>query len=117
MDHPLLHRWHEASAALLPPGIRPWDAHTHTGDTDPDGFSNTQERLIAALDGVGHAGAVVCTSADPLGYRLHNDRIASEAAASDGRLIPFLRVDPTSFDGIDEVRRILDKIPALLKRL
>lgn len=107
MDHPLLHAWHEAAMALLPPAVSVWDSHTHTGDTDPDGFTNTPAQLVAALDAADHRGAVVCPSADPLGYRLHNDRVFAEATASDGRLIPFLRVAPLAPDAVDEVRRCL----------
>jgi predicted TIM-barrel fold metal-dependent hydrolase len=108
MDHPILAAWNEAALATLPPTAAIWDAHTHTGDTDPDGFINTSERLLGMLDGAGHAAAVVCTSADPLGYRLHNDRILDEASAADGRLVPFLRVDPNASDAVDEVARSLD---------
>lgn len=108
MDHPILAAWNESARASLPPTAAVWDAHTHTGDTDPDGFTNTPEQLLAELDRAGHAGAVVCTSADPLGYRIHNERIAAEAAASKGRLIPFLRVDPNSSDALAEVKRGLD---------
>lgn len=108
MDHPILTAWNEAALADLPPAVAIWDSHTHTGDTDPDGFTNTPERLLDALDQAGHAGAVVCTSADPLGYRIHNDRVAAEAAESGGRIIPFMRIDPTAADAVGEVRRCLD---------
>ncbi len=108
MDHPTLAAWHEAATAQLPPSTKVWDAHTHTGAADPDGFTNTSEALLARLDGVGHAGAVFTTSADPLGYRLHNDRILDEAARSDGRLIPFLRIDPNDASALAETKRSLD---------
>jgi predicted TIM-barrel fold metal-dependent hydrolase len=108
MEHPILAGWHELAAAQLPPSTSVWDAHTHTGDTDPDGFVNTPDGLLAALDRADHAGAVVTTSADPLGYRLHNDRILDEAGQSDGRLIPFLRVDPNDASAVAETERALD---------
>lgn len=107
MDHPILTAWHDAAAAMLPPGSPIWDAHTHTGDADPDGFTNTVPRLLANLDAVGHRGAVVCSSADPLGYRIHNDRVADEAAGAGGRIIPFLRVVPTRPGALEEVKRSL----------
>lgn len=91
----LLDAWHAAAMALLPPGIEVWDGHTHTGSADPDGYTNDPVRLLAALDAAGHAGAVVMTSADPHGYRAQNARVLAEATASGGRLLPFLRVDPT----------------------
>lgn len=108
MEHPVLAAWHAASRSLLPPAAVVWDAHTHTGNTDPDGFVNTPAESIAHLDLVGHAGAVTITSADPQGYSAHNDRVLAEAAAAGGRLIPFLRVDPTRADSLDEVTRCLD---------
>lgn len=108
MDHPILTHWHQAAASQLPPATSVWDAHTHTGDTDPDGFANTAAALLGDLSAAGHDGAVICTSADPLGYRIHNDRVLAEAADSGGRLIPFLRVDPTSGGAVDEAKRSLD---------
>jgi predicted TIM-barrel fold metal-dependent hydrolase len=108
MEHPVLAAWHTASRALLPPAVAVWDAHTHTGDTDPDGFTNTPAESIAHLDRAGHAGAVIITSADSVGYADHNDRVLAEAAASEGRLVPFLRVDPTRAGSLDEVARCLD---------
>lgn len=91
----MLDAWYQDAVAALPPGIEVWDGHTHTGSADPDGFTNDPARLLGALDEVGHAGAVVVTSADPHGYRAQNARVLAEAQASGGRLIPFLRVDPT----------------------
>lgn len=108
MEHAILAVWHEQARSQMPPSTPVWDAHTHTGDTDPDGFTSTAPALLAALDDAGHAGAVVCTSADPLGYRIHNDRILAEAAAANGRLIPFLRVDPTAADAVGEIKRSLE---------
>lgn len=108
MEHPILAAWHDAAAALLPPAIDVWDAHTHTGDADPDGFTNTPDRLVAALDGAGHAGAVVTTSANPAGYGLDNDRVLDEARRFDGRLIPFARFDPNRSDAAAELDRALD---------
>ena len=108
MEHPTLAAWHDATAAQLPPSTTVWDAHTHNGAADPDGFTNTPEMLLAALDRAGHAGAVFTTSADPLGYRLHNDRVLDEASQSDGRLIPFLRIDPRDASAVAETKRSLD---------
>jgi predicted TIM-barrel fold metal-dependent hydrolase len=87
-------RWFEAARRYLPPDTPVWDAHTHTGQNDPDGVRGTAERLIAKLDEAHHAGAAVMTNQDPGGYGEANNRILAEAAASNGRLIPFVRVDP-----------------------
>ncbi len=92
--HPSLGPWHAAARRLLPNGINVWDAHTHTGQNDPDGVTKTAAELVADLDAAGHAGAVLITNADPAGYDAPNARILAEAEASAGRLIPFVRVDP-----------------------
>lgn len=106
---PAMHRviaaWHEVTASRLPPQV--WDAHTHIGDRDPDGYTNTSSELTAALDEAGHAGAVVCSSLDRNGYAAANDRILTEAVASGDRLIPFLRVDPNRSAAVDEAARSL----------
>ncbi len=104
----MLARWHRAAASLLPPGTEVWDAHTHTGDQDPDRTEITATELLERLDAAGHAGAVVMTNRDPGGYPPANDRILAEAETSDGRLVPFLRVDPNVDDAIAEVERSLD---------
>jgi predicted TIM-barrel fold metal-dependent hydrolase len=106
--HALLAAWHAHAAALLPSGVAVWDAHCHTGSNDPDGFTNTAEATISALDDAGHERAVVMTSADPAGYPAQNDRILDEAAAARGRLIPFARIDPTRDGAVEEAERCLD---------
>lgn len=96
--------WHRASLDLVPDELAVWDGHTHTGHNDPDGFTNTPEALLAALEGAGHAGAIFMTSADPGGYAGPNARVLDEAEASDGRLLPLFRVDPHHVDtsGIEQ---------------
>ena len=85
-----------------------WDAHTHTGHNDPDGVDGTPGRLLKKLAAARQAGAVLMTNQDPNGYAAANDRILGEAAASDGRLVPFLRIDPkTGAAAITEVQRSL----------
>src|ERR687887_542778 len=49
-------------------GIELFDAHTHIGANDPDGFRQTPAELIAALDGAGARG-VVFPMHEPDGYR------------------------------------------------
>lgn len=105
----LMGKWFEAARGLLPAGTPVWDAHTHTGQNDPDGVRGTAERLLAKLDDTHHAGAVVMTNRDPGGYREANDRILAEAAAGSGRLIPFCRVDPRGGgEALTEANRCLD---------
>ncbi|MDX1691808.1 MAG: amidohydrolase family protein [Acidimicrobiia bacterium] len=104
----LLGAWARSASALLPPSVRVWDAHTHTGATDPDGRTLTAVELLEGLATAGHEAAVVCSSADPDGYEAANGRVLAEATASDGRLVPFLRVDPNRADAADAARRWLD---------
>jgi hypothetical protein len=103
----LLSRWYRHSRHHLPADVEIWDAHSHTGDMDPDGVIGHVDELLAALGEAGHAGAVVASNHNPAGYGVANDRILAEAAASDGRLIPFLRVDPSDAGAVAEVERCL----------
>ncbi|MGE5134128.1 MAG: amidohydrolase family protein [Gemmatimonadota bacterium] len=75
------------------PGVRLMDAHTHLGGTDPDGSRCSPAELTGALTLAG-ARAVVFPLMDRAGYRRANDAVLAAAAASDGRLVPFCRVDP-----------------------
>lgn len=101
----LLPRWLAAATADVP-DLAFFDAHTHTGASDPDGFSCTATELLASLDPIG-ARAVVFTMHEPHGYRAANDRVLAEAAASDGRLVAFCRLDP-HHDPVGEAERCLD---------
>lgn len=104
----IFQRWYEGAHELLPEDVEVWDAHTHTGQNDPDGFTNTAEVLLDSLDAAGHAGAVIMSSADGGGYGEANRRVLAEAAASAGRLIPFLRIDPHLEDVVAVVESGLD---------
>lgn len=96
-----------AHAARLPAGTEWFDAHTHTGTNDPDGFKATAGDILAGLDLAGHARALVFSSADPAGYRAANDRVIAEAADSGGRLVALARLDPHA-GALEEARRCLE---------
>lgn len=100
-DH-LLAPWVEAL-----PDIDFFDAHTHTGANDPDGFGATADELLDALALV-DARAVVFTMHEPGGYSAANDRVIAEAEASGGRLVPFCRLDPHA-DPVREAERCLER--------
>jgi predicted TIM-barrel fold metal-dependent hydrolase len=89
----LLQSWLEPLLADLP-GLALFDAHTHIGFNDPDGARLSGEQLLAILAPLGARG-VVFPMHEPDGYREANDLILSEAAGSDGRLIPFCRLNPS----------------------
>lgn len=103
----LLSSWYAHARSHLPKDVAVWDAHSHTGDTDPDGVIGHVDELLGALRAARHAGAVVASNHNPAGYRQANDRILAEVAAAEGRLIPFLRVDPSDPDSVGEVERCL----------
>jgi hypothetical protein len=102
----LLRPWHDALLDSLPP-IASFDAHTHTGSNDPDGFRSSPADLLAALGEIGSRAAVFAMH-EPSGYPPANDRVLAEAAASDGVLVPFCRLDPHSGDPAAEAERCLD---------
>ena len=87
-------------------GIELFDAHTHIGANDPDGFRQTPEELIAVLDGAGARG-VVFPMHEPGGYRGPNDVAIRAAEESGGKLVAYCRVDPRD-DPVREATRALD---------
>jgi uncharacterized protein len=89
------------------PKVDYFDAHTHIGANDPDGYRVTAEELLQGL-GVVDARAVVFTMHEPDGYPQANDRVIAEAEASRDRLVPFCRLDPHA-DPVAEAERCLDR--------
>jgi uncharacterized protein len=84
------------SERLRPAGVEVFDAHTHLG-LDEDGRSLDLATLISQLDAGGARRACVFPLHDPErkpSYRVPNDRVLAWAGESDGRLIPFCRLDP-----------------------
>jgi predicted TIM-barrel fold metal-dependent hydrolase len=82
-----------------------FDAHTHIGVNDPDGFTCTAEELLAALAPTG-SRAVVFPMHEPDGYPPANEHVIDTALRSDGVLVPFCRVDPRAAPAA-EIRRCL----------
>ena len=95
-----------AELAQQVPGLDVIDVHTHIGQNDPDGFKSTKQQLCDGLDAIGARG-VVFPMQEPDGYPPANDMVIAEAAASDGRLTPFLRLDPEDAP-LAEAERALD---------
>jgi predicted TIM-barrel fold metal-dependent hydrolase len=82
---------------LRPQGGEVFDAHTHLG-LDEDGRSLDLPTLLSQLDAAGARRACVFPLHDPErkpSYSVPNDRVLAWAAESDGRLIPFCRLDPS----------------------
>jgi predicted TIM-barrel fold metal-dependent hydrolase len=81
---------------LRPADAEVIDAHTHLG-LDEDGRSLTPEQLLSQLDAADARRACVFPLHDPErkpSYSLPNDRVLEWAAQSEGRLVPFCRLDP-----------------------
>jgi predicted TIM-barrel fold metal-dependent hydrolase len=102
----LLMPWFEQTMQLLPQATL-FDAHTHIGVNDPDGFKCTAEELLDTLAPAA-ARAVVFPMQEPDGYAAANDHVLAAAADSGDRLVAFCRVDPRADDDpVAEVRRCL----------
>jgi uncharacterized protein len=94
----------------LPAGADIFDAHTHLGH-DIDGMVGVYEELIGMLDRYGFSRANVFCLDEPdrvPAFRAGNDRTLEFAERSQGRLIPFVRLDLTE-EPIAEAERCLDR--------
>jgi len=100
----LLSPWSEQTLGLLPP-VTLFDAHTHIGVNDPDGFKCTGKELLQTLAPTG-SRAVVFPMHEPGGYPPANDLVIAAAANSGGELVAFCRVDPRA-DPVGEIRRCI----------
>jgi predicted TIM-barrel fold metal-dependent hydrolase len=98
-------RWLDAIEAQVGP-LSLFDAHTHIGRNDPDGYRQEPAQLLASMEWAG-ARAVTFPMHEPGGYRAANDEAMRAAAGSAGRLACFCRVDPRD-DALTEARRCLD---------
>ncbi len=94
----------------MPAGADVFDAHTHLGN-DIDGMVGRYEELEAMLDRYGISRCFVFCLDEPdrnPGFRAGNDRTLAFAERSQGRMIPFVRLDLAE-DPIAEAERCLDR--------
>jgi hypothetical protein len=96
--------WESLEAAHGPLAL--FDAHTHIGRNDPDGYRQEPAELLAALAAV-DARAAVFAMQEPDGYREANDFVIAAAADSAGVLIPYCRINPHDA-AVAEAERALD---------
>ena len=90
----------------LPAGADIFDAHTHLGD-DIDGMAGRFEELEATMDRYGITRCNIFCLDEPdrhPGFRAGNDRTLEFAARSNGRMIPYVRLDLAE-DPIEEAER------------
>ena len=93
----------------LPAGADIVDAHTHLGH-DIDGMVGMLDELLEVMGryGISRANVFCLDEHDRIpAFRAGNDRTLDFAARSDGRLIPFVRLDLTE-SPIEEAKRCLD---------
>lgn len=93
----------------LPADAEIFDAHVHLGN-DIDGFRGTYDELERILDAnaISRAFMFCMDEADRHpGFQAPNDRTLEHAKRSEGRLIPFVRLDLAE-DPIVEAERCLD---------
>jgi predicted TIM-barrel fold metal-dependent hydrolase len=105
----LVDRWHRELRELLPAGTDIFDAHLHLGH-DIDGMVGDYDQLIELMDSYGISRAFMFCLDEPdrhPSFSAANDRTLAFAARSNGRLIPFVRLDLNE-SPIEEARRCLD---------
>jgi predicted TIM-barrel fold metal-dependent hydrolase len=105
----LMAQWDEELRRELPEGAEIFDAHTHLG-TDIDGMVGVYEDLERGMEKYGISRAFVFCLDEPdrhPGFQAGNDRTLEFARQSEGRLIPFVRLDLAE-DPIGEATRCLD---------
>ena len=91
------------------PGLELFDAHTHIGRNDPDGYTAEPQDILAAMDAAGQRRALLFAMQEPDGdYRAANDEVLAACAASDERLLALARVAPRIPGALQEARRALD---------
>jgi hypothetical protein len=101
----VLRPWHEIVLDQIP-GADLFDAHTHLGQNDPDGFRCAPDELIEGLRFAHARGAFVFPMHEPDGYPPANDAVLAAARDSD-LLVPFCRVNPHD-SPVAEAERCLD---------
>ena len=91
----LIESFHAVVRAELPHDVEIFDAHVHLG-TDVDGMIGDFDELLGGQQRYGISGAFVFCLDEPdrhPGFRAANDRTLAYAARSEGRLVPFVRLD------------------------
>jgi predicted TIM-barrel fold metal-dependent hydrolase len=105
-DDAPIREWLAHLRGVAPP-VDLFDAHTHIGQNDPDEFKCMAAELKEALATI-DARAAVFPMHEPAGYPPANDMVIEEASRSEGRLVPFCRLDPKA-DPLPEAKRALER--------
>jgi len=106
----LMAQWDDELRTELPEGADIFDAHTHLG-TDIDGMVGIYEELERGMDKYGISRCFMFCLDEPdrhPGFQAGNDRTLAFGERSNGRMIPFARLDLAE-DPIGEATRMLDR--------
>ena len=104
----LVEQWSEELRRVLPPDAEIFDAHLHLGH-DIDGMVGDYEQLEELMAAYGISRAFMFCLDEPdrhPSFSAANDRTLAFAERSNGRLIPFLRLDLNE-SPIEEAKRCL----------
>jgi predicted TIM-barrel fold metal-dependent hydrolase len=104
----LVAKWDEHLRGLLPEGADIFDVHLHLGH-DIDGMVGDYDQLLGIMDRYGISRAFMFCLDEPdrhPAFRAANDRTLAFAERSQGRLIPFLRLDLNETP-LEEAKRCL----------
>ncbi len=105
----LVEQWHRELRELLPADVDIFDAHLHLGH-DIDGMVGDYDQLLELMGSYGISRAFMFCLDEPdrhPSFTAANDRTLAFAERSNGRLIPFVRLDLNE-SPIEEARRCLD---------
>jgi len=105
----LLQQYEEELRDLIPVECAVFDAHVHLGN-DIDGMVGIYDELVSIMDRYGIKRSFMFCLDEPdrhPAFRAGNDRTLAHAERSDGRLIPFVRLDLAE-EPIEEAKRCLD---------
>ena len=105
----VLARWDEELRRELPENAEVFDAHVHLGE-DVDGMVGRYDDLIELMDRYGMSRCFMFCLDEPdrhPAFRAANDRTLAFAARSEGRVIPFVRLDLNE-EPVEEAIRCLD---------
>ena len=105
----LVDQWHRELQSLLPADADIFDAHLHLGH-DIDGMVGDYDQLLEVMNSYEISRAFMFCLDEPdrhPSFSAANDRTLAFAERSNGRLIPFVRLDLNE-SPIEEARRCLD---------
>src|SRR3954470_19850769 len=108
--HGLLAGWDDELRRTLPLDAEIFDVHVHLGN-DIDGMVGDYDQLLSLMDRYGVSRAFMFCLDEPdrhPAFQAANDRTLAFAARSDGRLIPFVRLDLNE-SPIEEATRCIDR--------